>query len=259
MTDLTYEVADQIATITLNRPEKFNAFTLEMVDEWADRLAEAQADPEVRVIVVTGAGKGFCSGIDLAWVDATDTPLAHKRVLADRIHRVALTLERVDKPVLAAVNGAAFGAGLDMALMCDVRFAARSAKVAESYVRVGLIPGDGGAWYLPRLVGLPRALELLWTGDTITAERGEQIGIFNQVFEDDELMEATYAFARRLAAGPPVALAMIKRMTYQSLSMDLRAALELASSQMALIRSTEDSAEAYRAFKDKREGNFTGR
>lgn len=259
MTDLRYEVADHIATITLNRPEKFNAFTLEMIDEWADRLAEAQGDPEVRVVVVTGAGKGFCSGIDLAWVDASDTPLAHKRVLADRIHRVALTLERVDKPVIAAVNGAAFGAGLDMALMCDLRFAARSAKVAESYVRVGLIPGDGGAWYLPRLVGLPRALELLWTGDTITAERGEQIGIFNRVCEDDALMEETYAFAGRLAAGPRVALAMIKRMTYQSLSMDLRSALELASSQMALIRSTEDSVEAYRAFKEKREALFEGR
>ncbi|MGQ4618828.1 enoyl-CoA hydratase-related protein [Nocardia sp. R7R-8] len=260
MSDLEYDVTDHVATIRLNRPEKRNAFTLPMVDAWAERLIEAQADSRVRVIVVTGEGRGFCSGIDLSWVENHDrSSLEFKQDLTEHIHRVPLALESVDKPVIAAVNGDAMGAGLDMALMCDLRLASTQARMAMSYVNVGLVPGDGGCWLLPRLIGMPRALELLWTGDMITAERAEQLGMLNSVHDPDELMDATYELAGRLAAKPPVALRMIKRATYQSQRLDFRTSLDLISSHMGVVRTTSDSVEAYRAFAAKRPGEFTGR
>lgn len=260
MTDLEYDVNDYVATIRLNRPEKRNAFTFELVDDWADRLHEAQADPEVRVIVVTGAGRGFCSGIDLSWVENYEQePLEFKQALTDHIHRVPLTLENVDKPVIAAVNGDAMGAGFDMALMCDLRLVSSSARFAMSYVKVGLVPGDGGCWLLPRLVGMPRALELLWTGDMITAARAAEIGMVNSVHEPEDLLTATYALAARLAAAPPVAVRMIKRTAYQSQRLDFRTSLDLISSHMGVVRSTADSVEAFKAFAEKRPGQYTGR
>lgn len=260
MNELEYEVADHVATIRLNRPEKRNAFTFEMVDAWADRLLEAQADPLVRAIVVTGTGKGFCSGIDLSWVAEYDQkPLQFKQALTDHIHRVPLALENVDKPVIAAINGDAMGAGLDMALMCDLRLISDNARLAMSYVKVGLVPGDGGCWLLPRLVGMPKALELLWTGDVVTADQAAEIGLVNSVHDSEELMDATYALARRIAAAPPVAVRMIKRTAYQSQRLDLRTSLDLISSHMGVVRTTDDSVEAYRAFSEKRVGEFVGR
>ena len=261
MADLVkYDVTEHVATLTLNRPAQRNAFTLPMVDSWADRLLEAQCDAEVRVIVVTGAGEGFCSGIDRSWLeDTTSTPLEHKLTLTEHIHRVPLALQAVDKPVIAAVNGAAVGAGLDMALMCDLRLAAITARMAMTYVQVGLVPGDGGCWLLPRLVGMPRALQLLWTGDAVTAELAERWGMVNSVHEPEKLLDATYALAGRLAAGPPVAMRMIKRTTYQSQNLDLPTSLDLVSSHMGVIRSTADSKEAYRALRDGRPAGFQGR
>src|SRR5581483_5158011 len=144
-----------------------------MIDAWAAALAGARTDGDVRVVVLTGAGDGFCSGVDLGRYDpgsAEPTPLERKRTLTDRIHRVAYALEDLDKPVIAAVNGVAVGAGMDMALMCDIRLAARSARFSEGYIRVGLVPGDGGCYYLPRLVGTAKALELLLTGDFVDGE-----------------------------------------------------------------------------------------
>ncbi|MBH0776333.1 enoyl-CoA hydratase/isomerase family protein [Nocardia bovistercoris] len=260
MSDLEYNVTDYVATIQLNRPEKRNAFTLPMVDAWADRLLEAQADPQVRVIVITGAGQGFCSGVDLSWIEDHDrSSLEFKQDLTEHIHRVPLALESVDKPVIAAINGDAVGAGLDMALMCDLRLASTSARLAMSYIKVGLVPGDGGCWLLPRLVGLPRALELLWTGDMITAERALELGMLNAVHDSDDLLVQTYELAARLTSRPPVALRMIKRATYQSQKLDFRTSLDLISSHMGVVRTTADSVEAYRAFAEMRTGQFTGR
>jgi len=257
--DLLYDVRDRVATITLNRPAQRNAFTIEMVDEWADRLRDAQRDSDVHVIVVTGAPGAFCSGIDLSWLEEDHAPFDRKRTLAEHIHRVPLELENVDKPVIASMNGVAVGAGLDMALMCDLRLAARSARMAESYVKVGLVPGDGGCFLLPRLIGLPRALELLLTGDAIDADRAAELGIVNSVHDDDQLDAAVADLAGRLAAGPPIALRMIKRTTYQSLRTDLRTSLDLVSSHLALNRTTDDSLEAFRAFKERRQPRFEGR
>jgi enoyl-CoA hydratase/carnithine racemase len=258
--DLDYSVTDRIGTILLNRPARKNAFTLEMVDRWADLLQEAESDPEVRAIIVTGAGDAFCSGVDLDTIDhASLSALDRKRQLTDRIHRVALTLEGMSTPVIAALNGAAVGAGLDMALMCDMRVAARSARLSEGYVRVGLVPGDGGCYYLPRLVGTAKALELLLTGDFVDGEEAARIGMVNQVVDDDALLAASRALAEKIAAAPPVAVGMIKRATYQSARVDLRTALDLISSHFGVVVTTDDSEEALNAFRERRPGIFHGR
>ena len=260
MADLEYTVADGIGTILLNRPHRKNAFTLDMIDTWAQALRDARTDPEVRVVVLTGAGDAFCSGVDLdRRQDATPaTPLERKENLSERIHRIPFALEDLDKPVIAAINGVAVGAGMDMALMCDMRIMARSARLSEGYVRVGLVPGDGGCYYLPRLVGTAKALELLLTGDFIDAEEAGRLGIANHVVEDADLAGAVATLARKIADGPPVAIRTIKRAVYQSARSDLRTALDLISSHMAVVTSTEDSAEALAAFREKRPAHFIG-
>lgn len=260
MADLEYDVADGVGTILLNRPERKNAFTMQMIDDWAAAIRSARFDPDVRVLVLTGAGDAFCSGVDLdSFTSGDKSVLDHKETLTERIHQVALALEDLDKPVLAAVNGVAVGAGMDMALMCDMRFVAESARMSEGYVKVGLVPGDGGCYFLPRLVGTAKALELLWTGDFVDGPTAVELGIANRCVPDDELQEQTYAFAHRLAQGPPVAIRAIKRTVYQSARTDLRTSLDLISSHMAVVQSTEDSAEAMSAFREKRTPNFRGR
>ena len=262
MTDATlhYEVADAIATITLDNPTRKNAFTLDMIDDWADAVRAAAEDDAVRVVILTGAGDAFCSGIDLSVLQAVeDVPLARKRMLTHGVHKVARAVEALDKPLIAAVNGVAVGAGLDMALMCDMRFMGRSARLSEGYIKVGLVPGDGGAWFLPRLVGPAKALELLLTGDFVDADEALRIGMVNRVYDDAELLLQVRAFAAQLAAMSPVAVAVIKRTVQQSASIDLRTSLDLISSHMAVVQSTDDYREAQTAFAERRPGRFTGR
>ncbi|HET7160509.1 MAG TPA: enoyl-CoA hydratase/isomerase family protein, partial [Burkholderiales bacterium] len=183
-----------VATLTLNRPEKYNAFTKDMILRWGKLLEQCEEDPAIKVLVLTGAGKAFCTGGDIgAQKDrANNDSLERKDFLFRHVHKIALIMERMDKPTIAAINGAARGAGLDMALMCDLRVMAESATLAESYINVGLIAGDGGTYYLPRIIGMPRALELFWTGRAIDAPEAERIGLVNQVVPHDELMSATY-------------------------------------------------------------------
>lgn len=263
MADLEWSVADGVGTIRLNRPEQRNAFTFDMVAQWAELLRTARTDEDVRVVVLTGTGdKAFCSGVDLSSISNANpdlTPLERKSQLHDQIHRVALELEALDKPVIASINGVAVGAGLDMALMCDLRIASRSARLSEGYVKVGLTPGDGGAYYLPRLVGTSKALELLLTGDFISADEAHRIGLVNRVVDPDELAEATTALAAQIASAPPVTVRMIKRATYQSAGTDLRTALDLISSHFAVVAATEDAAEALAAMQEKRPPVFHGR
>lgn len=255
-----YDTADRIATLTLSHPGRKGAFTLEMIDQWADHLVAAAADPEVRVVVVTGEDDAFCSGIDLSVLQGIeDTPLARKRMLTHGVHKVARAVLDLDKPLVCALNGVAVGAGLDMALMCDLRFMARSAKVSEGYIKVGLVPGDGGAWLLPRLVGPSKALELLLTGDMVGADEALRIGMVNRVYDDAELAERTREFALQLAGMSPIAVSFIKRTVQQSASIDLRTSLDLISSHMAVVQSTDDYREAQRAFAEKRPGDFHGR
>jgi len=245
--DILFRKEEGVATIIMNRPEIKNAFNLDMIDLWARMLEVWRKDDEVKVIVLTGAGDSFCSGADFVQKKEDppeDAPYRHKMVLWEKIQRIPLLLEDIDKPVIAAVSGVAVGAGMDMALMCDIRFAADTARFSEGYVKVGIVPGDGGAYYLPRLVGMAKALELLWTGDFIDAQEAYRIGLVNKVFAKDNLMEETYAFARRLAEGPGAVIRTIKRAAYQSSRCDLRTALDLISSHMGVIRTTRDSKEA---------------
>jgi 2-(1,2-epoxy-1,2-dihydrophenyl)acetyl-CoA isomerase len=260
MSELTYEVADRIATITLNRPDKLNAFTRPMLAAWADALAEAQRDDGVHVVIVTGAGRAFCAGGDVGRMgEARPGALDLKNELWEQVHRIPKTLEAMDKPVLAMVNGLAVGAGMGMCVMCDVRVASDQARFATGYVGVGLVPGDGDTYFLPRLVGSAKALELFWTGDFIDAAEAHRLGIVNRVVPAAELREATYELARRIAAGPQVPIRMIKRLVYQSARLDLRTHLDLVSSHMAVVRQTEDHVEGVRAFKEKRPPKFQGR
>jgi enoyl-CoA hydratase/carnithine racemase len=259
VSDLEYGVVDGVATIRLNRPQARNAFTVEMTGLWADAVREAQDDPAVAVVVLTGTGTAFCAGADLgSELSRRPTPLDAKTTLHEKIHRIARAVADLDKPLIAALNGVAVGAGLDMALMCDLRIAARSARFAETYVRLGIAPGNGGAWFLPRIVGEAKALELLLTGDFVDAEEALRIGLVNRVVADDELTAHVAALARALADAPPLAVRTIKRTVRQSAGLDLRTALDLVSSHMAVLRTSDDAAEAYAALTERRPGRFGG-
>ena len=264
MSDFELTMENGIAVGRLNRPEKKNALSPEMIGGLAEALQHANDDPSVRVFIVTGAGNAFCSGGDLGrrakeGEGGEPTPLSRKTRLQTGTHRLARAIEAFEKPLIAAVNGAAAGAGMDMTLMCDLRFAARSARFSEAYIRVGLIPGNGGCYFLPRVVGMAKALEMLWTGDFIDAEEAHRIGLVNRVYDDEKLMDETLAFARRLADGPPIQQRLIKKLTYQSLRTDLATSLELVSSHMAVVQSTDDYREAIAAFKAKRPPKYEGR
>lgn len=260
MSDLLYEVKDRIATITLNRPDKLNAFTGPMIDDWVRALGEAQGDDAVNVVIVTGRGRAFCTGGDVGRMGAGEpTPLENKNQLWEHIHRVPKTLEAMDKPVIAMVNGLAVGAGMGMCVMCDVRVASDAARFSTGYVRVGLVPGDGDTYFLPRLTGTAKALELLWTADFLDAAEALRVGIVQRVVPAAELRDRTWAFAEQIAAGPQIPIRMIKRLVYQSMRLDLRTHLDLVSSHMAVVRKTQDHAEGVAAFKEKRPARFEGR
>ena len=262
MTDqLLFETKDHIATITLNRPDVLNAFTEEMIEAWVAALQECRDNDDIHVVVLTGAGRAFCAGGDVrAMKESPDrnNPNLTKSRLWDMVQNIPKTLQEMDKPIIAAVNGPATGAGMDMASMCDIRVAAESAKFAESYVRMGLVPGAGGCWFLPRLVGMPKALELLYTADFVEAAEAKEIGLVNHVYPDDRLLSEAKALAARIAAMPPLSIRLIKRTVDQSLRSDMDTAFDLVSSHIAIARNGPDHAEAIAAFREKRPGKYRG-
>jgi enoyl-CoA hydratase/carnithine racemase len=247
---LLFSVNEGIARITLNRPERMNAFTFEMIDAWTAALQQCRNDDGVKVVLVTGVGNAFCSGGDIVEMGdrMSQTPEQRKSELFNRIERIPLTLEDIDKPVIAVVNGVATGAGMDMALMCDLRFAAKSARFAETYIKVGLVPGAGGAHFLPRLVGVSKALELFWTGDFVDADEALRIGIVNRVFPDETLMEEAEKIARRIARAPSQTVRMVKRAIYQGMRNDLRTNLDLISSHYAVITAGQEHKDLVQKF-----------
>lgn len=270
--EIIYEKKEGVATVTLNRPDKLNAFSPLMLGELVQALRQAQGDAGVRAIILTGAGRAFCTGGDVAAMDegvgffreeegrpaGRPYSLHIKNTLWKLIQQVPLTLEDVDKPVIAAVNGDAIGAGLDLALMCDIRLASDRARFSEAYVKLGLVPGDGGAYFLPRVVGVAKALEMLWTGDLVDSGEALRIGLVSKVFPEAELQEAAFKFAARLAGGPALAMSLTKRAVYQGLKTDLKTSLDLISSHMGLVVETGDHREGVRALLEKRKPHFKG-
>ncbi len=267
-TQIVYEKQDGVATITLNRPERMNAFTDVMIREWAQALEDARLDRDVRAVIVTGAGRGFCAGADLrggsgvgenAASGQAATAADRRNWLRDGVHMVPRAVTLLDKPYIAAVNGAAVGAGMDMASMADIRIASEHARFAMSYVKVGLVPGDGGCYLLPRIVGIAKALELIWTGDFIDAREAMRIGYVTKITSADELLPEARAFARRLAEGPAVAIQLAKRLAYRGWGASWQEAFEMAGQAMAIVQATEDAREGPRAFLESRPLKFTGR
>ena len=262
---IIYTKEEGVATITLNRPRVLNAFTPVMIEEWARAIEEAKLDPEVRAVVVTGAGRGFCSGADVRSFrerEHTDgNPVVDGRYwLQHSVHRVPLALRTLDKPYIAAVNGPAAGAGMDMASMADMRFASETATFTMSYVNVGIIPGDGGCYYLPRIIGVARALDLIWTGRTMDAQEALRTGYVSQVVAPEHLMDTVMAYAKKLAKGPQVAIELAKRLVYEGLETNnLFKELRSAEHAMIIARATEDATEGPRAWVEKRPPQFQGR
>ena len=267
MADLLFEVNDHIATITLNRPEAYNAFSDEMITEWIKALETVRDSDDIRVVIVKGNGKSFCAGGDIKAMqsgdgffrseeDLSSTGLARKNSLWKKIQRIPLLLEEIDKPVIAQVHGFAMGAGLDMALMCDIRITAKSTKISESYINVAIVPGDGGAYYLPKLIGIDQALDMFWTARVLTADEAKEKGVVTFVVEDDELEAYTLNYAKELASRPATTLQFIKRAVYQSQRMDLRSALDYISSQMAIVTELDDFKEGVNAVVEKRKPSF---
>ena len=257
---LKYAVEGTTALITLNRPGVKNAFSLEMLTLWRQALEQARDNDQVRVIILTGQGDAFCAGGDLQEMGSGQVPgLGHEgRFLWETVYPVAFIMKFLDKPVIAAVNGAAAGAGMDMALMCDFRICSNRAKFAASFINLGLLAGDGGAYFLPRLIGLSQALELLLTGDPVSAEEAYRIGLVNRVVPKERLMVEARGLAEKLASKPPQAVRMMKRSVYQGLNSSLRGHLDFVSSQLGLLTQTDDHQEAVRAFLEKRKPVFKG-
>ncbi|PYN81158.1 MAG: enoyl-CoA hydratase/isomerase family protein [Candidatus Rokuibacteriota bacterium] len=260
---LLYEVKDAVATLTLNRPERLNALGDTLRDDLYDAVLRASQDADVRVLVVTGAGKGFCAGGDVKAMNDTKEGRAPARPLEDKVaplrDRVLLAMRDAPKPVIAAVNGAAAGAGMNLALGCDMRLASTAAKFTQAFVKRGLHPDWGGTYFLPRLVGMAKACELIFTGEIIDAQEALRLGIVNAVYAPEELMPAAYELARKIAAGPPVAIRLAKRALYHSAETDLRGALEFETFAQNICSETEDAREGIRAFVEKRAPAFKGR
>lgn len=246
---------DGVAVLELRRPERLNAFNRLMIGEWCEALQQIADNRRVRAVVLTGAGRAFCAGADVD--DMADMQTAsnteRKDYLWRHIQKIPLAMERLEPPVIAAVNGTARGAGLDMALMCDIRLCGTSSTFAESYIHMGLLSGDGGTWYLPRVVGVSRALELLWTGRVIDAGEAERIGMVSRVVPDAEVRAEALKLARDIAAQPPQAVALMKRAVYHGLAGGTLAAhLDMVSSHMAVVFDTPEFRERLAAFHARR-------
>ena len=259
---LLYEVKDGIATLTLNRPERLNALGGTLRQDLHDAVTRAGADPEVRVMVLTGAGKGFCSGGDVkamgeAKAGQRERPLLEK--IAPGRDRTLLAMREAPQPIIAAVNGAAAGAGMNLALGCDLRIASTAAKFTQAFVKRGLHPDWGGTYFLPRVVGMAKACEMIFTGEVIDAAEALRLGIVSRVVAPEELLPTAYEVARRIAAGPPVAIRLAKRSLYANEDLDLRSALQMETMAQNICFETEDATEGIRAFGEKRAPLFKGR
>jgi enoyl-CoA hydratase/carnithine racemase len=271
------EVVDGVLVVRFNQPEALNPFTLDSMNELALLLHAAKHNPDIRVLVLTGTGRAFSAGGnakamgersgDKGSAHPLDRPLWNVPVMSvpERMaaakqtgRELMLAVHALDKPTIAAVNGLAAGAGMDISLACDIRYAAREARFAQIYVRRGLIPFDGGMYWLPRLVGLSKAYELMYSGDWVDAEEAKRIGLVSEVLAAEDLMPHALGFARRLAAGPPIALQTIKHLTRDSLRTDFPEMMARTYAAAEYLFHTRDHAEAMEAFAARRDPSYVG-
>jgi 2-(1,2-epoxy-1,2-dihydrophenyl)acetyl-CoA isomerase len=253
-----------VRTITLNRPEKLNAVNLRLSEELPLAIKEASSDEAVRVVVITGAGRGFCAGLELTPENlnaSRESQQSSRQARLDDlgwVGRWVLSIVNCDRPVIAAINGPAVGAGCGLTLASDIRLMSEGATISTGYARVGLSPDAGVSYYLPRLVGLSRATELILTARDIKPAEAERIGLVSRVFPSENFAESVALFARRLASGPPIALTIAKRLLINSIETDLQMQLRREISGIMQCFATEDVTEAMRAFAEKRPPVFTG-
>jgi 2-(1,2-epoxy-1,2-dihydrophenyl)acetyl-CoA isomerase len=259
---LLYEERDHVAWVTLNRPDVLNAFNTEMLKTLGRVLRDAEKDPAARCIVITGAGRGFSAGQDLADVGSrydSAEPLELGAHLRANYNPMIAKLRNIEKPVIAAVNGVAAGAGLSLALACDLRISAESATFIEAFVSVGLVPDCGSTFTLPRLIGIARAMEMTFTGRKVKADEALRIGLVNQVVADDQLNGETRKVAEWLAALPTRAIGLTKRAINAAWNADLETQLDYEAMLQTTAGQTRDHREGVVAFLEKRQPNFTGR
>lgn len=261
---IVYAKQNRVATITLHRPEKLNAYSEVMVHEMLAALADARDDDEIRAVIITGSGRGFCSGGDVSRDFQypgryRGHALESMLEMRENMDQLVTLLQRFDKPTIAAVNGPAVAGGLTLALSCDFRIAAESAKLGDTSLRFALIPDEGGAYLFPRFMGLERALKMSLFSEVYPAREAKDLGLVTEVVPDAELMPTARSWAQRLAEGPPVAIRIAKRMMYKQLTMNLENALEDAALATLAVNYTDDVKEGIAAFHEKRKPDFKGR
>lgn len=260
--EVLYEVADRIATITLNRPHRRNAISMRMLDLLSQHFAQADTDPGVRVVILTGAGKGFCSGLDIkdamAGSGIGGTGGTGGGALQTR-NLPTVILQEMDTPVIAALNGAAAGYGLDLALGADLRIIADSAKILPGFAKRGVVPESGGTWYLPRLLGWAKAAEISYLGRDLDAAEAERIGLVNRAVADDELLPLAREWAGEIAANAPLAIQAMKRLFRHGQTEDFASHSHHVLLQTMLLFGTKDFQEGMASFLEQRPPEFTGR
>ena len=258
--ELIYTKQDGVGIITLNQPEVLNAFSPTMLDEWVATIEDAKYDDDVKVLVVTGAGRGFCTGANVKAMASAGRPSsATDRYNSQFLKRLPRTVEGLNKPYIAAVNGPAVGGGFDSASMADFRIASEKARFAINHLRIARLSADGGLFFLTRILGVSKTMELVLTHEFFDADEALRIGYVNRVVPHDELMPATLEFAAKLAKGPPVAMQLIKRLIYRCHGSTLTRHLDDLDSAMVINEGTEDYIEGPKALREKRAPQFKGR
>ncbi len=257
--EILYQVESRVATITLNRPDKLNAWTMHMEEEFGQAIREAASDEQVRVVIVTGAGRGFCAGADMSLLAAVVEKGGEARNLGKHQRKHSWLLE-VPKPIIAAINGPAVGLGLVIPLFCDIRFAAEGAKFNTIFAKRGLVAEYGMAWMLPRIVGLANSADLLFSSRTIDAAEAQRLGLVNRVFPQEGFLDAVKAYAAEMATSvSPRSLRIMKNQLYKSQAQSLNEAVDLATQEMFGSFGTEDFKEGVAHFMEKRPAAFTGK
>ncbi len=259
MASIILEKTHGIGTITMNRPKVFNSFNADMREAMLGALEDCANDPSVRCVIITSDGKAFCAGQDIAEISNPATRPSFEEILDDGFNLISLKIRQMEKPVIAAVNGVAAGAGANMALACDIVVATESASFIQAFTKIGLIPDSGGTWMLPRLIGMARATALMMLGEKVSAKEAEEMGMIYRCYDDELFAGNVQILARTLADMPTRALAITKQALTKAFSNDFTAQLALETQLQGQAASTEDYTEGITAFIEKRKAHFIGK